>query len=137
MAPTIESWKVRNAQNTRRLALSTGLWLLTMAIAMMGPRYFWQANTTLTWLAITVNVLAGLFMLLASRIHLNGQDELQQKIQLQAMAFALGVGLVGGFAWSMLERAQLIGTPASIPDLAILMSFAYMAGILHGYWRYR
>ena len=47
-------------------------------------------------------------MIVANKNHLRGLDEMQQKIQLEAMALALGVGLVAGLGYSTLSITNLI-----------------------------
>ena len=63
----------------------------------------------LTLVAIAFNVLAGVGMLLANKRNLQALDELQRTIQLQAMAWSLGAGLVGGVAWTLFPRHGLVG----------------------------
>jgi len=130
-------WASNNTKNTVRLAAWTGTWVLTMALAKFGPEYIWQDNKALTFLAILINLGIGIGMILANRHHLKGLDELQQKIQLEAMGLSLGVGLVGGLAWANLDTSNLIGTDAEISHLVILMALTYLLGIFAGYRRYR
>lgn len=91
----------------------------------------------LTLAGILVNLGVGVGMILANRRHLKGLDEMQQKIQLEAMALSLGVGLIGGLAWSNLDVTNLIPFDAEISHLVILMALTYMVGIATGVRRYR
>ena len=76
-------------------------------------------------------------MILANRRHLNGLDEMQQKIQLNAMGLSLGVGLVTGLAYSNLDVTNVIPFDAEISHLVILMGLTYGAGIFAGLRKYR
>ncbi len=92
-------WNARSRKNTIRLGYWTGAWLVTMAVAVFGPRLAWQSNELLTILAIAINLGIGFGMILANKRSLRGLDELQQKIQLEAMALSLGLTYgVGVFA---------------------------------------
>lgn len=99
--------------------------------------HIWQSNQSLTALALLINLGMGVGMITALRRHLNGLDELQRKIQLEAMALCLGVGLVGGMAYSTLDVTNLIPFDAQISHLVILMSLTYLAGVLLGNRKYQ
>jgi len=130
-------WAAANAKNTLRLAYWTGAWVLTQALAVFGPTHLWQSNQSLTALALLINLGMGVGMIMALRRHLNGLDELQRKIQLEAMALCLGVGLVGGMAYSTLDVTNLIPFDAQISHLVVLMSLTYLAGIILGNRKYQ
>jgi len=53
------------------------------------------------------------------------------------MALCLGVGLVGGMAYSTLDAANLIPVEAKISHLVILMALTYLAGVIWGHGKFR
>ena len=63
-------------------------------------------------------------------------DELQKKIQLDAMGIALGVGIVGGMSYSAMDIANIISSGAEIGFLVMLISVSYMIALLVGKKRY-
>ena len=130
-------WKARNTKNTLSLGYWTGAWLITLAIATFGPRYIWASSTVITVLAVLLNLGVGFGMILANKRQLNGLDELQQKIQLESMALSLGVGLICGISYSVMDTTRLISFDAEISHLVILMGLTYLAGIFAGQRRYR
>ena len=130
-------WAARSKVNTVRLRNWTGAWLVTLAIATFGPLFVWQASQLLTALAVVLNLGTGLGMILANKHHLQGLDEMQQKIQLEAMALSLGVGLVVGLAYSTMDVAKLIPFDAEISHLVILVGLTYGAGVFAGRRRYQ
>ena len=131
------SWAANTAKNTARLGLWTGAWVLTMAVANFGPTFVWQSHKLITILAILINLGIGIGMIMANKRHLHGLDEMHQKIQLEAMALSLGVGLVAGLAYSNLDITNLITFDAEISHLVILMGLTYIAGIFAGQRKYR
>lgn len=132
-----DSWAARTRRNTVRLGIWTLAWLVTMAIAVFGPVLVWEAAKAPTVIAIIANLVAGAGMIVANKNHLKGLDEMHQKIQLEAMGIALGVGLVVGLAYSTMDITNLIGFDAEISHLVFVVSFAYLAGILHGRRKYQ
>ena len=130
-------WAANTARNTKRLGYWTAAWVVTMAVANFGPRFIWQLNDSLTMIAILINLAIGFGMILANKRHLKGLDEMHQKIQLEAMAPSLGVGLVVGLAYSNLDVTNIIPFDAEISHLVILMSLTYLAGVVIGLRRFR
>lgn len=130
-------WVANNAKNTLRLGYWTAAWLVTLALVNFGPVFIWESNKLLTSLAILINLGVGFGMIVANKRQLNGLDEMQQKIQLSAMALSLGVGLVVGLSYSSLDITNLIPFDAEISHLVILMSLTYLVGIIAGHRKYR
>jgi hypothetical protein len=124
-------------KNTLNLAFWTGAWVITMAISTYGSLYLWKSNALLSTLAILLNFLVGIGMIFANIRHLNGLDELQRKIQLEAMGITLGLAVVAGLAYSSLDQTNLISYNAEISHLVILIGITYLAGVLIGISRYR
>ena len=131
------NWAANNTKNTLVLGYWTGAWVLTQALAVFGPQFIWQSNQLLTSLALLVNLSMGVGMIMAIKRYLNGLDELQRKIQMEAMALCLGVGLVAGLGYSTLDVTNLIAMDAKISHLVILMALTYLAGILLGHRKYQ
>jgi hypothetical protein len=130
-------WASRMIGNTLRLAAWTGVWVVTVALAAFGPGSLWNHQPTPTLLAIASSVLVGIGMLFANKRNLHGLDELQRTIQLEAMAWSLGAGLVGGVAWTLFARHELVGVDAEIGHLLAFMAVIYVAGSIAGLLRYR
>lgn len=131
------SWAAKTAKNTVYLACWTAAWVATMAVATFGPILVWPDNVTLTVLMIAANLAIGVGMIHANKRHLQGLDEMQQRIQLEAMALSLGVGLVAGLGYSMLDIANVIPFDAEISHLVILMGLTYGAAVVAGLKRYQ
>jgi len=130
-------WQGTMLRNTRRLALWTCLWLLTVALMRLGPVHLWQEDKLITLAAIGLNLLVGAAMIAANIAHLKGMDELQQRIQLNAMGIALGTGLVLGLALANMADTGGLIERAEIRDLVVIMALVYLCALLHGVWKYR
>ena len=135
--PDTNAWASRMARNTLGLAAWTVAWAASVALAAFGPELLWDQQIAPTMLAIAFSIAVGVGMLLANKRNLQGLDELQRTIQLQAMAWALGIGLVGGVAWTLFDRHDLVAFEAEIAHLIALMALVYLAGSVAGALRYR
>lgn len=130
------NWEAQNKRNTKTLAAWTIAWTLSMALATFGPLLIWHGERTLTLVGILLNFAIVIGMIWANKKYLQGQDELQQKIQFEAMALALGVGVVGGLSYSLLDITDVIPVDAEISFLVMAISITYLVAIAIGRKRY-
>jgi signal transduction histidine kinase len=126
----------RTRHNTVRLAWWTAAWVITLAIAVFGPQFIWESKG-ISLAAILLNVAVGIGMIVANKRHLDGLDELQRKIQLEAMGLALGVALVAGLAYSTLDISNVISGDAEISFLVMLIGLTYLISVLIGHRKYK
>ena len=131
------SWPATMRKNTSYLGIWTGTWLVTMALAAFGPKLLWNFNTALSVSAILVNLAVGAGMIYANIRYLNGLDELHRKIQLEAFAVALGVGVVSGLSYSMLDVANVIAFDAEISHMVMVIGITYLITFVRNTIRYR
>ena len=129
--------KTQTRKNTAQLAYWTAFWLVTTAIATFGPIFLWPDNQLLTFIAFIINLGAGVGVIFANIRYLRGLDELQQKIHLNAMGIALGVGVIGGLSYSMLDTTNLIAGDAEISVLVMGISITYLVAVVAGTRYYR
>lgn len=113
-------------KNLRQLAAWTWSWVATMAIATFGPKYIWDDHTVLTVLAVSVNLANGIAMIIANRNLFNDFDELERKIHLESLALTLGLAVVVGLSYSLLDTTNLIGYDAEISNLVLFIGVAYL-----------
>ena len=124
-------------KNTLRLFFWTVAWVLATAGVTFGSKNLWNFNTWLTIIAVLIHIGLGLGMIRVFKQYLLGLDELQRKIQLDAMALSLGIGLVLGCSYELLEDIKLIPFEPEIPHLLILMSLTYVVGTVLGHRKYQ
>lgn len=135
--PDTGAWASRQIRKTLGLAAWTAAWVASLALAAFGPGVLWNNQVAPTLLAIAFSVVVGVGMLFANKRYLQALDELQRTIQLQVMAWTLGAGLVGGVAWTLFARHDLVGFEAEIAHLVAFMGVVYMAGSVAGSLRHR
>jgi len=122
---------------TARLALWTVAWAATLALARFGPRHLWDSHAVATWVAVAVNLLAGIGWIVAFTRFLRGIDELQRKIMQDALAVTLGVGWVVGFAYVVADGAGRVAYDVDIAVLPVLLGVVFLAAFAVGKLRYR
>ena len=83
------------------------------------------------------DVAVGVGMILANKKHIAELDELQRKVQLNSMGITLGVGLIAGVPFSVMDAYHVIPFHADIAYLLILMSLTFGVSNLYGTRRYR
>jgi len=132
-----DKWASNTARNTTRLRYWTFAWVATSALAAFGPKFIWDFATLPTILGVLVNLGVGFGMIIANKQYLQGLDEMQRKIFLDACAVTLGVGLVCGLSYELLEDIKLISYEPEIPHLIILMCLVFLTTTIAGHRRYR
>jgi hypothetical protein len=123
-------------QKTIKLALWTWSWVATLAIATFGPKFIWDDHQLLTVLAISVNLANGVMMIVANRNCFYNMDELQRKIHIEALAITLGLAVIVGLSFSLLDQTNLIGFNAEIGFLVGFIGVTYMIALMINRHRY-
>lgn len=127
----------RNAiRISAQLALWTVTWAATVALARFGPAHLWDSQAA-SWAAVGLNLAAGVGWIVAHARYLQGLDELERKINLDALAVTLGVGFVVGLAYVTVDKAELITRDVNVALLPVLMTAVYVITIAAGRVRYR
>ena len=119
-----------------------GAWLVAgceaFAVAFVGSTYMLKhelVGAPVSWLVAAAPVAAAVVVVLVFVHYLRELDELQRRIQLDALAFSLAALWVAITAYPLLE---LTGAPKAGPALYILiMALAYVLGIMVAGVRYR
>ena len=112
-------------------------WVLATAGAAFGPELLWGYGTLMTSVAVATQLALGFGMIWAFKGVLLAMDDLQRLIQLEAISLALGVGIVVGISYELLEDVKLITFEPEISHLIMLMSLTYVFGLFLSNRRYR
>lgn len=128
--------KKERRKNLYQLAAWTWSWVATLAIATFGPKYIWDDHTMLTVLAVSVNFANGILMIVANRNLFNNFDELERKIHLEALALTLGLAVVVGLTYSLLDITNLISYDAEISNLVFFIGITYLVFVTINTRRY-
>ena len=118
--------KAERKKNLYNLAIWTWSWVATLALASFGPKYIWADHSVLTTLEVSVNFVHGILMIIANRRMFNNFDELERKIHLESLALTLGLAVVVGLTYSLLDATNLIAYNAEISNLVIFIGLTYL-----------
>lgn len=129
--------KLERNKRVKKLAVWTWTWVATMAIATFGPKFIWDGHVFLTTFAILVNLANGILMIRANRDLFNHFDELEKKLHLEAMALTLGLTVVVGLTFSLLDQTNLIPFDAEIGYLVMFTGVTYLITLLINTKRYK
>jgi hypothetical protein len=121
-------------------AIIVNFWLLAWVVSLGVISYFSELNWySATWIKITgfvINCLIGVGMIFAFKQFVSKADELERKIQLEALALSVGVTLVFFSSYSILQISFEIAD-LSPSYLIVAMSLGYAIGLIMGRKRFR
>lgn len=110
------------------------LWVGTFLLADAANDRGWITGNTGIIAATIVTTVIGLGWIVSYMRFLQHADELVRKIQLDAMASALGAGFVAGFALILLDSAGIFD--AGIAEVLVVLSATYIVAVLVGIRRF-
>lgn len=128
--------KEERKKHLKNLGLWTWSWVATLAIATFGPKFIWDEHIGLTTFAIITNLVNGVLMILANRTLFNHYDELERKIHLESLALTLGLTVVVGLSYSLLDITNIIPFDAEIGVLVGFIGVAHLITLLINRKRY-
>jgi hypothetical protein len=131
------NYQSRTRANVIRLFRWNGAWGAATALMVFGPQFLWNKALVFTLLAVGLDVAVGVGMILANKNYLAELDELQRKVQLDSMGITLGVGLIAGVPFSVMDAYHVLPFHANMAYLLILMSLTFAVSNLYGTRRYR
>jgi hypothetical protein len=114
-----------------------GAWGAATALMAFGPRFLWHKALVFTLLAVGLDVAVGVGMILANIKYVVELDELQRRVQLNSMGITLGVAMVVGIPFRVMDAYHVIPFHADIAYLLVLMSVTFAVCNLYGTRRYR
>ncbi len=137
MAQTKQSYLTSCSTNNQlRMVFWIFLWSLSWVAVKWGIKNDWLPEGPVTIAAIGGTTVLGWLMIQAFRKFLAQSDELQRKIQLDALSFTLGITIIGTALYGLLETAMIVKT-VELSNIILLISITYAASSLLINWRYQ
>lgn len=125
----------RDQRNSRRLLYWMAAWMGTwLAVNWAISVDFLTPGMPATLASIAPTVL-GIGVIVAYRRFLREADELRRKIELDALAVALGVGLVGSLTYWLLGRSGVVAE-VDLLSMVVVMMAVYGISVIVGQVRY-
>ena len=136
MGKAISDYDSRSIRDNLVLVGWIFAWMAALTVADKAALYGWWSAEWMTLLAISVHVWIGIGMIFKFMAMLRNMDDLQRKIQLEALAMALGISVVGCAAYSLLVTWGYI-VNEEVSDIFMLMCVSYAVSVLLNALRYR
>ncbi len=135
---TYEStYQSRTRRSTVNLFFWVAAWVACFAIATFGPKFIWDKGSSITWIACAVTLLVGIGAILANRNQIRDQDEMLQRVSLEAYAVTLGAVIIVGCPYTILQSYKIVPPELGIPALMVVISVTLLISMLIGVRRYR
>ncbi|MDJ0918723.1 MAG: hypothetical protein QNJ05_13230 [Woeseiaceae bacterium] len=125
------------AQSTKKLAIWTVAWLISLAIATFGSTLVWDSSLTLKIASILINFVIGIGTIKANIRHIQSLDEMMQRVHLEALGMATGIAIVAGISLSVLSTSEVLPFKVDISILVMLLGLVYGIGTVVGMRRYK
>ena len=127
--------KDQKKQNKILLAWTLA-WVVSLGILTAAENSLWD-NKIYTIIGLIINFAVGVGMIIAHKNLFKTYDELQKKIQFEAMAITLGLAVVVGLTYEVSFDFGVINSEPEFEYLVLFISFSYTASNIINSRRYR
>ena len=126
--------KEQKRQNKIMLAW-TFAWVVSLAFLTGGVNFLWD-SLLITKIGLLINLAIGIGMIIANKNLFKTYDELQKKIQFEALAVTLGLVVVVGLVYEISFDFGVINKEPEFEYLMLFISFSYVASNIINAKRY-
>ena len=123
-------------KNTKKLAIWTVAWVGSLAFLTGAENTLWD-SLLITKIGLLINFAIGIGMIIANKNLFKTYDELQKKIQFEAMALTLGLVVVAGLTYEISFDFGVINSEPEFEYLVLFISFSYIVSVLLNSRRYK
>ena len=111
-------------------------WVASLALLSAGVNYLWD-SLLITKIGLLINLAIGIGMIIAHKNLFKTYDELQKKIQFEAMAITLGLAVVVGNTYEISFDFGVINSEPEFEYLIIFISFIYITSTIINSRKYK
>ena len=123
-------------KHTKIMLAWTLAWVVSLAFLTGAENALWD-NIIFTQIGLIINFAIGLGMIIANKNLFKHYDELQKKIQFEAMALTLGLAVVVGLTYEISFDFGVINSEPEFEYLVLFISFTYIASNIINSRRYK
>ena len=123
-------------KHTKIMLAWTLAWVVSLAFLSYGANFLWD-NLLITKIGLLINLAIGVGMIIANKNLFKHYDELQKKIQFEAMALTLGLAVVVGLTYEISFDFGVINSEPEFEYLMLFISFTYIASNIINSRRYK
>jgi hypothetical protein len=110
-------------------------WVASLAFLTGGVNSLWD-SLLITKIGLLINLAIGIGMIIANKNLFKTYDELQKKIQFEAMAVTLGLVVVVGLVYEISFDFGVINKEPEFEYLMLFISFSYVSSNIINAKRY-
>ena len=111
-------------------------WVASFSLLLLGTNYLWH-SLLITKIGLLINLAIGIGMIIANKNLFKTYDELQKKIQYEAIAITLGLTVVVGITYDVSCEFSITKSELEFEYIMFFMCFIYLASIIINSLRYR
>jgi hypothetical protein len=111
-------------------------WVLSLAFLTGAENTLWN-DLIYTKIGLLINLVIGIVMIVAHKNLFKTYDELQKKIQFEAMAITLGLAVVVGLTYEVSFDFGVIDKEPEFEYLMLFICFSYVASNIISAIRYK
>ena len=111
-------------------------WVASTAFLSYGVNFLWD-NLLITKIGLVINLAIGVGMIIAQKNVFKHYDELQKKIQFDAMAITLGLAVVVGLVYEISFDFGVIDSEPEFEYLVFFISFSYITSMIISSRKYK
>ena len=123
-------------KHTKILMAWTLAWVASLAFLTGAENALWD-NIIFTQIGLIINFAIGVGMIIANKNLFKHYDELQKKIQFEAMALTLGLAVVVGLTYEISFDFGVIDSEPEFEYLMLFISFTYITSNIINSRRYK
>ena len=111
-------------------------WVVSLAFLTGAENTLWN-DLIYTKIGLLINLVIGIVMIVAHKNLFKTYDELQKKIQFEAMAITLGLAVVVGLTYEVSFDFGVIDKEPEFEYLMLFICFSYVASTIISVIRYK
>jgi len=123
-------------KHTKIMLAWTLAWVTSLAFLTGAENKLWD-DLIYTKIGLLINLAIGIGMIIANKNLFRTYDELQKKIQFEAMAITLGLTVVVGLTYEISFDFGVINKEPEFEYLMLFISFSYVISNIINARRYR
>ena len=123
-------------KHTKIMLAWTLAWMVSLAFLSYGANFLWD-NLLITKIGLGIFLAIGVGMIIANKNLFKHYDELQKKIQFEAMALTLGLAVVVGLTYEVSFDFGVIDSEPEFEYLMFFISFTYITSNIINSRRYK
>ena len=132
----VSAYDKRSIRDNLKIVAWIFVWMASLTVSDKAALYGWWEAEWITIVSIIINAALGLWVVYCYRRMLACMDDLQRRIQLEALSMAFGVSLVAACSYTLLVTWGYI-LDEEVSDIFMVMCVSFSAALILNVVRYK